>query len=83
MCLTKFVCRHLQQSDYKINFSQTVQVKLSRMYSLIFAKNSTSYHENLNFAATELPSKIDFLIFSFFGREGWKGETKVRGPPGK
>ena len=24
---------HLQQSDYKINVSQTVQVKLSKMYS--------------------------------------------------
>ena len=24
-------------------------------------------------------SKIDFLTFSFFGREGWKGETKVCG----
>ena len=23
---------HLQQSDYKINFLQTVQVKLSKMY---------------------------------------------------
>ena len=70
---------HLQQSDYKINVSQTVQVKLSKMYSQIFAKKSASWYKNPNFAATELCSKIDFLTFSFFGREGWKGETKVCG----
>ena len=70
---------HLQQSDYKINFLQTVQVKLSKMYSQIFAKKSASWYKNPNFAATELRSKIDFLTFSFCGREGWKGETKVCG----
>ena len=70
---------HLQQSDYKINVSQTVQVKLSKMYSQIFAKNSASWYKNLNFAATELRSKIDFLTSSFFGKEGWRGETKVCG----
>ena len=70
---------HLQQSDYKINFLQTVQVKLSKMYSQIFAKKSACWYKNLNFAVTELRSKIDFLTFSFFGREGWKGEKKVCG----
>ena len=75
MCLTKFVCTFNRVT----NVSQTVQVKLSRMYSWIFAKNSASWHKNLNFAATELRSKIDFLSFSFFGGERWKDETKVCG----